>query len=251
VQEITSRQNGWVKKARAIGSGRDRGRILVEGYRLFADALEARVPFEVVMLSREALEEVGSAIPEERILLCTDEVLDAASDLQTHQEIIGMAPRPVHDPAVFFGGEPSLVLALDGVQDPGNVGSLVRSAEAAGADGVMVLPGTADPYSPKAMRGAMGSSLRLPILFDVTPEQAASLQAVGADVRGEMAHTEYPWVQSTLLIMGREGTSGLSKAAEAFQPTFVRIDQNPAVDSLNVGAAAAVLLFEARRQRTS
>jgi TrmH family RNA methyltransferase len=251
VQEITSRQNGWVKKARAIGSGRERGWILVEGYRLFADALQAKVPFHVVMMSQEAVDEVGDAIPDERILLCTDDVLDAASDLTTHQGIIGIAPRPEHDAAAFFSGEPSLVLALDGVQDPGNVGNLVRSAEAAGADGVVILPGTADPYSPKAIRGAMGSSLRVPILFDVTPEQAGRLQAVGADVRGDVSHTEYSWHSPTLLIMGREGTSGLSDAAMAFSPSFVRIDQDPAVDSLNVGAAAAVLLFEARRQRSS
>jgi RNA methyltransferase, TrmH family len=151
-------------------------------------------------------------------------------------------------------GEAALVLCLDAVQDPGNLGTMVRTAEAAGASGMVALKGSVDAFAPKTLRSAMGSAFRLPIATDVEPEElllkarAAGMKAVATAMDGNVAYTDFDWRQPAMMILGNEANGAREELLKRCDAR-VSIPLRAPVESLNVAAAAAVLLFEAGRQR--
>ena len=187
----------------------------------------------------------------------TDAALAAVSDTVNTQGLILIAGRPAMtlDQALSSRhGEAALVVCLDAVQDPGNFGTIVRTAEAAGASGVVALTGSVDAYAPKTLRSAMGSAFRLPIATGVSPEKllsearAAGLKVVAAAMEAEVAYTDFDWRQPAIMILGNEATGVRAELLEQCD-TRVGIPLRPPVESLNVAAAAAILLFEAAKQR--
>jgi TrmH family RNA methyltransferase len=186
----------------------------------------------------------------------SESVLDSLSDTMSTQGIIVIAERRWTELDRIFHAEAPLVLGLDRVQDPGNVGTLVRTAEAAGASGLLLFAGCADAYAPKTLRSAMGSAFRLPIIADVSGEgvisacRARGLKSVVACGDAETRYDAYDWRQPTLLILGNEGR-GASDGIMAACDVRVRIPLHGLVESLNVAAAGAAILFEAARQRLS
>jgi TrmH family RNA methyltransferase len=149
-----------------------------------------------------------------------------------------------------------LGLALDGVRDPGNVGTMIRSAVAAGVDAILLLPGTADPFGPKAVRASAGlvgvaPLVRLDALSELPSELFdRPLQVVLADADAETPYTEIDWSHPSCLVIGGE-TAGFAPASRASATHRVRIPMQPPAESLNAGTAAAVVLFEAVRRRGS
>jgi TrmH family RNA methyltransferase len=150
-----------------------------------------------------------------------------------------------------------LVAVLAGVQDPGNVGTILRSAEALGATGVIAARGTAHPYSPKALRSSAGSALRLPLLVEIAlPVAMAQLRVSGVKIiaassSGNSAARrpdEIDFRAPVALVIGNEG-AGLPPEIERSADALVRIPLAEPVDSLNAGVAASLLLYEAARQR--
>jgi TrmH family RNA methyltransferase len=158
--------------------------------------------------------------------------------------------------SVLSEASATLFLGLDRVQDPGNMGTLIRTAEAAGVGGIVALGGSVDVFSPKVLRSSMGSAFRLPILANATVEQLISLREshglkiVAAAGEGEIDYTDYDWQQPTLLLLGNEGR-GVDAALMSQCDARLRIPLLNGVESLNVAAAGAVMLFEAARQRRS
>ena len=142
------------------------------------------------------------------------------------------------------------------INNPVNVGAIIRTAEAAGASGAVATANTSDPFSPKALRGAMGSAFRLPIWFGPTYDEvvewcrAHKIKNVCADADSDTSFTEVDWTNPTALIVGREST-GLSTKEIELADAAVRIPMKGSVESLNVSVAAGILLFEAARQRQS
>jgi TrmH family RNA methyltransferase len=154
----------------------------------------------------------------------------------------------------MFDAKGPLILGLDRIQDPGNLGTLVRTAEAAGVSGLFAFAGSADAFSPKTLRSSMGSAFRLPILPDVSGLgtldtcRSRGLKTVVATGETELSHYDYDWRQPTLLILGNEGR-GVSAEIMSACDHRVRIPLHEPVESLNVAAAGAAILFEAVRQR--
>jgi TrmH family RNA methyltransferase len=187
------------------------------------------------------------------VRLMDDGVLASLSEVETSQGILALARRPAFDEERLFAGTP-LVLVAAGIQDPGNVGALLRSAEAAGATGAYLTDGAADPFSWKALRGSMGSAFRLPHRRRITTADAlARLRAHGVRVIAADPGAALPYFEADLrrpvaFLMGPEG-SGLPPALTAGADASVAIPMAPGVESLNVAVAAGVLLFEAARQR--
>ena len=175
------------------------------------------------------------------------------SDTITTQGLIVLAERPRATLATALSSG-SLLVALDAVQDPGNAGTILRSAEAAGASAVIALKSTVDLYAPKVLRSAMGSAFRLPLATEVTADELlaacaqSGVQVVAAAMEAESNYDEYDWRQPALLLLGNEG-NGLQHKLLERADTRIRIPLHPSVESLNVAAAAAVILFEAARQR--
>jgi RNA methyltransferase, TrmH family len=177
----------------------------------------------------------------------TDAILAACSDTETPQGVIAAVPIPIIPP------QPGLVLVLDGLRDPGNLGTVLRSAEASGVGQVFLAPDTVDLYNPKTVRGAMGAHFRLAAAALDWTEIAARLAGRTiwlADAAGDMSYDRVDWLAPSALIVGGEAEGAGSKAA-ALAAGRVSIPMAGGAESLNAAMAATVILFEAARQKRS
>ena len=252
---IHSASNPLVKLARAAGSGRAEGFVLLEGDRLLDEARGQGWDFEVVLLSSERTARIAElaagGLP---VRTVEPALLSRVSRLVHSPGVLAVARVPAPrtlDSLVL--DDRSLVVVVAGVQDPGNLGAIARTAEAAGAQALILLPGGCGPWNDKALRGSMGSLLRLPVLAG---EDAAAVAArfrarggrlVRAATRGGVPLAAFDWTGPVSLWVtaetGEQPDTGPSEAD--FEG--VTIPMAPHVESLNVAAAAAVLLFAAGR----
>ena len=260
---ITARDNSLLRRARAVRDGKIDDVIFVEGLRLCEEALSSKLEIEALIYTDhiarkdraanliQSLNSVAKSSAE-----VSEKLLESFSYTKTPQGIVVLAARPTNDESSFAAKQPKspLVVVLHEINNPVNVGAIVRTAEAAGATGIIATANTADPFSPKALRGAMGSAFRVPIWrgpsFNETVEwcHTRKIQTIAADLSGSATHTEYDWRKSSALIVGREST-GLSPEELAVADASVRIPMHAAAESLNVAVATGIILFEAARQR--
>ena len=260
---ITSRDNSLLRRARAVRDGQLTELIFVEGLRLCAEALTSGLDIEAVIYSEEIAqkERAANLVGElsricDRLASVSEKLLDTISYTKTPQGIIALAARPVSGQARLQISEdaPPLLVVMHGINNPVNVGAIVRSAEAAGVTGVITTEHTTDPFSPKALRGAMGSAFRLP--FWMGPGYSdilvwcrqRGIETVCADVEAATLYTDIDWKRSRALIVGPEAT-GLTLDEVAAAGQSLKIPMQGNVESLNVAVAASIVLYEAARQR--
>ncbi len=177
----------------------------------------------------------------------SESVMAACSDTETPQGILVVSPIP--EPAL--PERPDFILILDRVRDPGNLGTILRTALAAGVELVLLAPGTVDATNPKVVRAAMGAHLRLPIISRGWEAIAGAISHCTvwlASARGDQLYTSVDWKQPIALIVGGEA-GGAGAQARALACGEVYIPMTPVVESLNTAVAAAILLFEVVRQR--
>ena len=249
-----------VAQYRAAARGDADGTLLLDGFHLVGEAVDAGTRLSHVMVSSEALERHDIArllelLPyDTEVVAATAPVMDAVSPVRSSSVIVALGAKPAEnvDP---FDAPTALVVVLCDVQDPGNVGAVVRVAEGAGATGVIVAGQSADPFSWKALRGSMGSALRLPIQqMAAVSDAVAAARRHGARVVATVPHGgvslfDAPLAGATALFIGGEGP-GLSPDIIERADARLTIPMTAPVESLNAAVAAAVLLYEARRQRT-
>jgi TrmH family RNA methyltransferase len=281
---ITSRENRWLKKFRralgGTGPAEDEP-IGIEGPKLVEDALRSGLETEAVLIAESAewrLDSIwrsarlsGCAISKARVLRTTDKLFASVAATETPQGIAALLHAPQWTFEDILRGradsdgalrvESALVVVLAGVQDPGNVGTIVRSAEAFGATGTVAARGTADPWSPKALRASAGSALRLPLLRGIAiPVLLAQLKmggvkifaAIGAileDAVPDRRMKADPDLRGpSAILIGSEG-SGLPAETVRAADGILSLPMQPPVESLNAGIAGSIVLFEAARQR--
>ncbi len=254
---ITSSSNERVKHARRVRDGRERDLIFVEGERLVAECVSSGLTVHACFIGADEPSPTRRALLQQLscpLLQLADPVLTSLGDTTSTQGIIVIAERPFPALDQMFTEQAPLLLGLDRVQDPGNLGTLIRTAEAAGSAGIFSFAGSADAFAPKTLRAAMGSAFRLPVLAEVSGLgaiatcRARGLKIVVADGEGSLLHHDYDWRQPTLLILGNEGRGSAAEIKEACD-VRLHIPMRAPVESLNVAAAGAALLFEAARQR--
>ena len=260
---ITSRENHWLKLFRAVlQSSRPEGqRIGLEGFRLVSEALRSRLELEAILASASAEAHLASLLAEldhpTIVLRTTDKLFASVAATETPQGIAALlrAPRFAFED-LLRGGDP-LVVVLAGVQDPGNVGTILRSAEALGATGAIALRGTAHPHSPKALRASAGSVLRLPVISELAaPVALAQLRVSGLKIVAASSAKNpaardpgsFNFRQPVALFIGNEG-AGLPPEIERSADALIRIQLAEPVESLNAAVAASLILYEAARQR--
>ena len=251
--------------ARAARDGRNTEYIFIEGLRLCEEALRSSLEISAVIISEELLrkEKAAPALAElsqasDRGASVSEKLLESISYTKTPQGIVVLARRPESSETRLAENieDAPLLVVLHQINNPVNVGAILRTAEAAGASGVIATRNTSDPFSPKSLRGAMGSAFRLPIWSGPTYEETIAwcrkrkLETVCADAEASLAHTDIDWTGSMALIMGPEST-GLTEAETKEATHVVSIPMHGAVESLNVSVAAGIFLFEAARQRAS
>jgi TrmH family RNA methyltransferase len=258
VRRITSRQNALVAQFRAIARGEHPG-LLLDGPHLVAEALTARVAVRLAMITADAQDrhDVGALVARVEqsggeVLSVSAPVMAAVSPVRSSSVIVAIADRPPSSGERLYAGTPLVVVACD-VQDPGNVGAMVRVVEAAGGTGLIAAGRCADPFSPKALRGSMGSALRLPIAVADVEGAVADVRrhlcrVLAAVPRGGGSIFDVDLTGPVAILIGGEG-AGLSASLLATVDECFSIPMQPQVESLNAAITAALAAYEARRQR--
>jgi len=261
MKRITSSQNPLVARYRSIAHGEAADLLLLDGPHLVADALAAGIRLQQVAIAAEALgrpdlRAILSRLTEDRIetVTATQPVMAALSPVRSASAIVAIADRPAPGEARLYAGPAPLLLIVSDVQDPGNVGAIVRVAEAGGATGVVAAGSSADPFGWKALRGSMGSALRLPLAISEHADRAVAqarrrgCRIVATVPRGGRSLFDVDLTGALAVLIGGEG-AGLSPAVVDAADLRVTVPMQPPVESLNAAVTAALIVYEARRQR--
>jgi len=263
VRIVQSNQNARLKELRralAQPGRAEGGRAGIEGPKLIEEALRSGLAVPCVFVAQESqrlLDELRLP-PETEVLLLPKALLDSALTTETPQLVAALVEAPQWTWAHLLGPQKSraaLVVVLAGLQDPGNVGTIVRSAEAFGATGVVSLPGTVSEWNPKAVRASAGSVFRMPVI--ATDERKcfgqlreAGMKVLATTIRKAELDLDFDMTGPTALIIGNEG-SGVPMEIAAMADGAITIPCPGPVESLNAAVATSVLLYEASRQRAA
>jgi RNA methyltransferase, TrmH family len=279
MERISSRQNAIVKRFRELARtsrhvpldaddtrrGGHAVDVLLDGEHLVQEALLCDIRVEIAAFSERQINNVLSPAARMakdikkrggRVLIVSDQVLAAMSPVQHPSGVVAIARARPADVRVVMATvtDLPLVLVLAGLQDPGNVGAIVRAAAAFGASGIVAIEGSANPFSWKALRGSMGGTFRLPIAARgslaevVASANELGVRLVAAVPRGGTPLPKLDLRKPTAIVLGGEG-AGVSQTTMAAVQETVTIPMRPPVESLNVAIAAALVLYEATRQR--
>jgi TrmH family RNA methyltransferase len=235
--------------------------LLLDGAHLLCEARASGLTIDSAVFEEAALRDssvraLAAQLAAEgaEVFIVSRKVLSSMSPVKTPSGIVGIARRPVTTLEQVLNATQSLVVVAHDVQDPGNVGGIVRTAEAAGATAFVASAASADPFGWKALRGSMGSAMRIPIAragFDETLRalRAARIATMALVPRGGQPLFSADFRQPVALFLGGEGP-GLAKDVSRKMDQLISIPMQAPVESLNVGVAAALVLYEAFRQRT-
>jgi TrmH family RNA methyltransferase len=272
MRRITSRQNPLVARYRAAARGRADDLLLLDGAHLVADALDAGVHLREAAVAdvadvadaaghaarRGEIRALAARLTEAgvEVVAASAAVMDALSPVRSASGIVALADRPSLDAGRMYGGGAPLVIVAVDVQDPGNLGAIVRVAEAGGATGLVAAGRSADPFGWKALRGSMGSALRIPVVVGEHADQAVAdarrhgCRIVAAVPRGGRSLFDINLKVPAAVLIGGEGP-GLPAALVDAADDRVTIPMQSPVESLNAAVTAALIVYEARRQRAA
>lgn len=246
-----------MKHLRAAFAGHarlSRGLVAIEGDHLLEEALRSGMVLKTVFVSEDR--EIPKAIPRGvEVLRVANDLFKSVVETQSPQGIAALLVPPVHKLGSVLRGRP-LILIAAGLQDPGNLGTLVRSAEAFGATGVLTTPRTVSPWNQKALRSSVGSIFRVPVVAAAAEEIGALksegimlIAAVGRESSHTIAASQMNLTRPCALMIGNEG-AGLSAEWMELADELITIPCPGAVESLNAAVAGSLLLYEASRQRS-
>ena len=261
LRTVTSRQNSQVKELRHAFQQAEPtadGYCAIEGIRLVEEAIRSGLRFKAVFFRDSAEKHAERLLPQLSAHLETlrlpDEVFDSAVDTETPQGVAALVRLPEHKLEQVLARPAPFLVAAVGVQDPGNLGTIIRSAEAFGADAVLVAEKTVKRFNPKVIRASAGSLFRLPVLdwsekeLDRLQDKSVKLVATSSHKGDEIDAADL--TGPLAIFIGGEG-AGLPRGYLAQMGQLVRIPQSERVESLNAGVAASIVLYEAARQRRS
>jgi len=253
---ITSPQNPRVQEARALLSQAKARKkyqaFAAEGARLVEDGLLTGASVRNILVRASHPARVAAVLHQcpagMAIHFLEDKLFDSIADTVTSQGIIGIFDLPSWTQPTSL----NFALILDQLRDPGNLGTILRSADAAGVQSVFLTPGTTDPFSPKVARAGMGAHFRLPIFtpdWETLAAALAGLNVFHADMAGAQTCWQADFTSPCALLIGSEA-EGISPKARDLVTQSVRIPMRGASESLNAAVSAAILLFEVLRQRS-
>ena len=260
LRRIESPQNSRVKQLRRAfkdAAPNSDGEVAVEGMHMVEEAIRSGLRISTVYFSESARERAHKLLPQlsshTETLLLPDVVFETAVPTETPQGIAALVRAKSFTLEKILAADHALLLVLAGLQDPGNLGTIARSAEAFGAQGLLLAEGTVSPWNWKALRASAGSLLRIPLAETDLATAFRELKSRKIRILATSSHRGTPLPQVELagavaLLIGNEG-AGLSKAVMAQADEIVAIPQAEHVESLNAAIAASVVLYEAIRQR--
>jgi TrmH family RNA methyltransferase len=254
---VSSRTNARVKQLRAAFQGRARlsgGLVAIEGDHLLEEAMLSGMVLKTVFVSERR--DVPHMIPRGvEVLRLTEEVFESVVETQSPQGVAALIVPPVHRLDDVLKSAAPLILVAAGLQDPGNLGTLVRSTEAFGAAGILTTPGTVSAWNQKALRASVGSVFRMPVV-GVTSDDVSDLKTHGIRLIAAVGGTgatpaqDVDFSKACALLIGNEG-AGLGAEWMRMADERVTIPCPGPVESLNAAVAGSLLLYEASRQRAA
>jgi TrmH family RNA methyltransferase len=259
MDRISSRQNPIVKEFRDVARGDTDGLMLLDGQHLIEEALDSGARLRILAVTEPAAAHAAVRRAERagaRVVVVTEPVLGAISPVETPSGMVAVATRPSGSLEDVFATPSTLVVMLHDVQDPGNVGAIARAAEACGASGLVCNERTADPFSWKALRGAMGSTFRLPTIAKqplsdaIARARSAGMRIFATTARGGVLLPDCDLRMPAAIVLGGEG-AGLPADLVGAADVRLTIPMQPPVESLNVAIAASLVIYEAARQRAT
>jgi TrmH family RNA methyltransferase len=256
-EQVTSAKNPLLKEVRRAavrGTLTEDGYCIAETFHLLEEALKSDRPIRAVITAesvRSAVEGHVKGLKQVPVLRVPDRLFAELSTTETSQGVMTLVRPPSWDLDQLFRGQ-SLVVVLDGLQDPGNAGAIMRASEAFGATGVIFLKGTVSPFNPKAIRASAGSLFRLPFVIGLDENIAcAALEQKRLDIYaampgGQKLLPDVDLTRKCAIIIGSEGRGVSTRIRSIAFDLRIQMQQ---VESLNAAVAAGILLYEARRQR--
>lgn len=256
---ITSKNNPQVKNliqlTKKAKARKDQGLFVVEGKKMFSEAPHDWLWHVYVSESFLRDEENETLLKGCEYEVLSDSVFQMVSDTQTPQGILCLVKRPAYTLEQLISGERTHLLVAESIQDPGNLGTMLRTGEGAGITGVILNKTTVDLYNPKTIRSTMGSIYRVPhVIVENLAETLDLLKGMGvhlyaAHLKGSVSYDAPDYRRACGFLIGNEG-NGLSDEIADKADTYIRIPMEGNVESLNAAIAAALLMYEAGRQRT-
>lgn len=248
MENITSNQNKRIKNIIALQTKsktrKENASFVVEGPKMVREAAGLSLLREVFMTEKYMNEDFAC-----ECFCVPDKLMKEISGTETPQGIVGICDFPTHPPLEDILAKPHLrLLLLEDVRDPGNLGTMIRTSEAAGIDAVVMSKGTADMYSPKVTRSTMGSIFRVPCFYtDDLHEVLKSLKAAGivtyaAHLKGEKFHSEIEYPAKCGVIIGNEA-NGITEETASLAGELIKIPMEGKVESLNAAIAAAIMMY--------
>ncbi|HMM81397.1 MAG TPA: RNA methyltransferase [Pyrinomonadaceae bacterium] len=260
---IASKDNARLKAARQIRDGRERSAIFIEGFRLADEALRSDITIRECFVTEAFCNgpkesEMLATLKARKVSIsrCSEAAFRSIADTTNPQGIVLIADRPpnIESAQIFASKEPLLIVYCFEINDPANLGALMRTAGAAGASCLVLSPRSADPFSPKALRASMGAAFRLPTATNIEIEVLAKLapakkiQMIGtAAEAGDLVY-EIDLRRPTIIVLGGEA-NGLPPEVLAVCSKVVRIPMERAAESLNLAVSGGIIIYEAVRQR--
>jgi TrmH family RNA methyltransferase len=261
---ISSFTNDRIKYLRSLYRTkyiRQESKFVLEGVRIVEEAIKEDVNIEQVFYSDYLMrnqrgEELLANLRETgaEILEVDDEIIQKVADTESPQGILAIVEQVDYNLTDILTGDNKLILIVDQVQDPGNLGTIIRTADAAGVDGVITTKGTVSLYNQKTIRATMGSLFRMPVYWASDLKELKNIlddsgvKVVVGDINGDKYHFEVDCSSSTAIVVGNEGTGPRDELIE-FADQLIKIPLVGDAESLNVAMAAGIMVYEAVRQR--
>jgi TrmH family RNA methyltransferase len=260
---ITSKDNGAVKYLRSLSDPKQRKKeqaFPIEGVKMVEEALRSGTGVKMVVAAPSLVQHHGKSILKlaenhsAEILWISDKLMDEVAETKTPQPVMAVVQMKEHSENELFAHGSKLIVICHQLQDPGNLGTIIRTAEAVGAAGVAITPNTVDPYNAKTVRASMGSILRVPVvrIADISTFikkcRQEGFQTIAMALEGSKTHFELDLIKPTAVLVGQEG-AGLPEDILNTVDHRVHIPMAETIDSLNVATSAAVFLYEVMRQR--
>lgn len=262
LRKISSSSNATVqalRRAFSRGEPTEDGHVAIESVRVIEEAIRSGLRFKAVFFAESAEPRIEKVLPQisshAETLLLPDAVFQSAVATETPQGVAALVKLKDWSFDDLFAAEPALVVVAAGLQDPGNLGTILRSAEAFGASGVLTAEKTVSHLNAKVIRAAAGSLFRLPVLRVDAADSVKRLRARGVRILGTSSHKGTPAAEADLkqplaLFIGNEG-AGLPREVARELDETVMVPHSAKVESLNAGVATSILLYEIARQRSS
>ncbi|MBL4931077.1 TrmH family RNA methyltransferase [Clostridium paridis] len=253
--KIESKENSIFKEAKNLKNRKERkktGKFLVEGFRFLSEAFKSTCSVDIIFLAENEIEKFNIYFNKEelkntKVFLLDSKLLQMLCNTEAPQGVVGVVNVKISEIK-----KDGFYVLCDQVQDPGNLGTIIRTSHAAGASGVIITKGTVDPYNDKTLRSTMGSIFHIPIIEDMNFEVINGLKNQGYDILASSLDTDKNFFQEDItnnlvICVGNEG-NGISDYIYSLSNKLVKIPMPGGAESLNVSTAAAIMIYERIRQ---